>query len=154
MQHRVARSLGKKQFARRKLDVRKTGRSHKHRQYAIEDVRRGLRKMVEGNSARKASLYTHEQGCRVPFNTLKDLFLSCFGFSANSRVKISEKKQKEMLAKVEIFCLPGQGPDAYFWEDEEEIIMKTLEFAHNRGFPYDEDNLLAHVGHNNVAGKL
>ena len=47
-----------------------------------------------------------------------------------------------MLAKVEIFCLPGQGPDAYFWEDEEEIIMKTLEFAHNRGFPYDEDNLL------------
>ena len=44
----------------------------------------------------------------------------------NSRVKISENKQKEMLTKVEIFWLPGQGPDTYFWEDEEEIIMKTL----------------------------
>ena len=104
MQHRVTRSLGKKQFARRKLDVRKTGRSHKHRQYVIEDVRRGLRKMVEGKSARKASLYTHEQGCRVPFNTLKDLFLSCFGFSANSRVKISEKKQKKSVKRSRRKC--------------------------------------------------
>ena len=142
MQHRVTRLLDKKQHARNKLDSRRTDRSRKHRQYAIEDVHRGLRKMVEGDSARKASLYTHEQGCRVPFNTLKDLFLSCFGFSANSRVKLSANKQKEMLGKVGIFCLPGQGPDAYFWEDEEEIIMKTLEFAHSRGFPYDEDNLI------------
>ena len=47
-----------------------------------------------------------------------------------------------MLTKLKDFRLPARGPDAYFWEDEEELIMKTLEFAYNRGFPYDEDNLI------------
>ena len=34
-----------------------------------------------------------------------------------------------MLTKLQYFRLPAQGPDTYFWEDEEELIMKTLEFA-------------------------
>ena len=109
MQHRVTRLLGKNQRARNKLDSRKMGRSHKYRQYVIEDVRRGLRKMVEGDSARMASLYTHEQGFQVPFNTLKDLYLSCFECRANSRVKISADKQKEMLAKLKNFALSSSA---------------------------------------------
>ena len=132
MQHHITRLLGKNQRTRNKLANRKTGRAEKHRRYTIKDVRRGLRKMVEGDSSRKASVYTGEQGSLVPFNTLRDLFVACFGFNANSRKKIKPHQQKEMLSELDNFYLPAQGPDAYFWEDEEELIMKTLEFAYNR----------------------
>ena len=67
MQHHVTRSLGKNKHTRNTMDSRRTDRSHKHRQFTIEDVCRGLRKMVEGNNAKKTVLYTQQQGQRVPF---------------------------------------------------------------------------------------
>ena len=99
--------------------------------------------MVQGFSARKASVYTQEQGNRVPFNTLSDLYLKCFGVSANSRKTIKPAQQKKMIQRILEYELPASGPAAYFLKDEEEIIMRTLEFAYERGFPYDEDNLIA-----------
>lgn len=98
--------------------------------------------MVQGSSIRKASTYTEEQGNRVPPTTLKQLYVKIFGATANSHNKILPSKQKEMVKEIFKFELPTQGPDSYFTKDEEELIMGTLEFAYERGFPYDEDNLL------------
>ena len=68
--------------------------------------------------------------------------MKIFGATANSRNKILLSKQKEMIEDIFKFELPSQGPDSYFTKDEEELIMGTLEFAYERGFPYDEDNLI------------
>ena len=42
-------------------------------------------------------------------------------------MKISTNKQKELLGKTESFCLPGQRPDTYFWEDEDQEDLSSKE---------------------------
>ena len=122
----------------------KQGRPKKLRSYDVDDVKRGLVQMVRGLSARKAEQHTRDFGNKVPRSTLKDLWLNFFHCPANAKFKFGVQQQAQMIEKLaKEFELPHHGRAKYFMPDEEEMLLRTLELAHERGFPYDVDNLLA-----------
>ncbi len=114
------------------------------RSYTNEDVKIGLKLMVSGMSARKASKHTNLYGNRVPRTTLQELWHQFFGVKANAQFKIDMRQQESMTRQVEHnFELPRYGSQHYFLPDEESLIMTTIELAYERGFPWDVDNVLA-----------
>ena len=101
--------------------------------------------MVQGWSARRASTLAKENGVRVPRTTLIDLYKNVFGKRPNSRQKIALSQQTQMLEKIKCFEFPSQGRSQFFSKDEEELIVAALELAHERAFPWDQENLVSLV---------
>ncbi len=70
--------------------------------------------------------------------------MELFGSPANSRHNLAKPKQVEYIKKLkESFSLLSFGKPQYFLQAEEEMIIGTLELSHERGFPYDKENLIA-----------
>ena len=118
----------------------------KKKEYRIEDIRTALHGMLQGKSARQMSELT-----RVPRSNLMRWFEKVTGARANVRAKLSDVERNKFNEVVANFRPARSGKHArYFFDDEEELFVCTVEEAHDAAFPYDRHALLHIVNETGV----